>query len=146
MDEMNASFGIGVNLVPDQYGNYIGAGGGNTSLEPKEALGIDLTYENYFAEDGYFSIALYHKDLKEWIFDGAAVIDVSDFLAASGQSTPDGSTTATVNGKVNGGDGTLTRSNSPKMGVTHPRANTPKRVTIYFSKISRCSFAFNFNL
>jgi len=108
MDEMNASFGIGVNLVPDQYGNYIAAGGGNTSLEPKEALGIDLTYENYFAEDGYFSIALYHKDLKEWIFDGAAVIDVSDFLAASGQSTPDGSTTATVNGKVNGGDGTLT--------------------------------------
>ena len=108
MDEMNASFGIGVNLVPDQYGNYIGAGGGNTSLEPKEALGIDLTYENYFANDGYFSIALYHKDLKEWIFDGAAEINVSDFLAASGQSTPDGSTTATVNGKVNGGDGTLT--------------------------------------
>ena len=108
MDEMNASFGIGVNLVPDQYGNYIGAGGGNTSLEPKEALGIDLTYENYFADDGYFSIALYHKDLKEWIFDGAAEIDVSDFLEASGQSTPDGSTTATVNGKVNGGDGTLT--------------------------------------
>ena len=35
MDEMNASFGIGVNLVPDQYGNYIGAGGGNTSLEQK---------------------------------------------------------------------------------------------------------------
>jgi iron complex outermembrane receptor protein len=107
MDEMNASFGIGVNLVPDQYGNYIAAGGGNTTLEPKEALGIDLTYENYFADDGYFAIALYRKNLDQWIFDGAAEIDVSDFLAATGQTTPDGSTTATVNGKVNGGDGTI---------------------------------------
>jgi len=108
MDEMNASFSIGVSQVPDVYGNYIGAGGGNTTLEPKEALGIDLTYENYFADDGYFAIALYRKELKEWIFDGAAEIDVSNFLAATGQTTPDGSTTATVNGKVNGGDGTLT--------------------------------------
>ena len=64
MDEMNASFSIGIGQVPDIYGNYIGAGGGNTTLEPKEALGIDLTYENYFADDGYFSIALYHKDLE----------------------------------------------------------------------------------
>ncbi|QHJ88514.1 TonB-dependent receptor [Aequoribacter fuscus] len=107
MDEMNASFGIGISQVPDVNGNYISAGGGNTSLEPKEALGIDLTYENYFADDGYFAIALYRKELKEWIFDGAAEIDVSNFLAATGQTTPDGSTTATVNGKVNGGDGTL---------------------------------------
>ena len=107
MDEMNASFSIGVNLIPDQYGNYVGAGGGNTTLEPKEALGIDLTYENYFADDGYFAIALYRKNLDQWIFDGAAEIDVSDFLAATGQTTPDGSTAATVNGKVNGGDGTI---------------------------------------
>lgn len=107
MDEMNASFSIGVSQVPDQYGNYVGAGGGNTTLEPKEALGIDLTYENYFADDGYFAIALYRKNLEQWIFDGAAEIDVSDFLAATGQTTPDGSTTATVNGKVNGGDGTI---------------------------------------
>jgi iron complex outermembrane receptor protein len=107
MDEMNASFGIGISQVPDVNGNYISAGGGNTSLEPKEALGIDLTYENYFADDGYFAIALYRKELKEWIFDGAAEIDVSSFLTATGQTTPDGSTTATVNGKVNGGDGTL---------------------------------------
>lgn len=107
MDEMNASFSIGVGQTPDDYGNYASAGGGNTSLEPKEAVGWDLTYENYFADDGYFSIALYRKELKEWIFDGAAEIDVADFLAATGQSTPDGSTTATVYGKVNGGSGTL---------------------------------------
>ena len=46
------------------------------------------------------------RNLEQWIFDGAAEIDVSDFLAATGQTTPDG-TTATVNGKVNGGDGTI---------------------------------------
>jgi len=107
MDEMNASFGIGINLVPDQYGNYISAGGGNTTLEPREALGIDLTYEYYFADAGYLAVALFRKELDEWIFDGTGEIDVSEFLAATGQVTPDGSTTATVNGKINYGDGTI---------------------------------------
>ena len=67
---------------------------------------MGFTYENYFADDGYFSIVLYRKELKSGS-DGAAEIDVADFLAATGQSTPDGGTTATVYEKVNGGSGTL---------------------------------------
>jgi len=107
MDEMNASFSIGASTTPDTNGNYISAYGGNTSLEPKEALGIDLTYENYFSDEGYFSVALFWKDLNDWIFDGSSEIDVSDYLAAANVVTPNDSTSATVYGKVNGGDGSL---------------------------------------
>ena len=35
MDEMNASFSIGVSQVPDQYSNYVGAGGSNTTLSQR---------------------------------------------------------------------------------------------------------------
>lgn len=107
MDEMNASFSVTASPTPDENGNYISANGGNTSLEPKEALGVDLTYENYFSEEGYFSVALFWKDLDQWIFDGNSQIDVSDYLAAANAVTANGSTSATVYGKVNGGDGTL---------------------------------------
>jgi len=107
MDEMNSSYNISYNLVPDVNGNYLRTEGGNPVLEAKEAVGYDLTYENYFSPEGYFSVALFYKDLKNWIFDGVDQVDVSDYLTASGLVTPDGSTTATVNGKVNGGGGSI---------------------------------------
>ena len=107
MDEMNASFSISGSRIPDENGNHVSADGGNTSLEPKEALGVDLTYENYFSDEGYFSVALFYKRLDEWIFDGSSEIDVSDYLQAANVVTPNGSTHATVNGKINGGDGSL---------------------------------------
>jgi len=107
MDEMNASFNISVGDTPDQYGNYWTASGGNTSLEPKEATGIDLTYENYFSDEGYFSVALYRKDIDSWNFGGADIINVADFVDTVGESAPDGSTLATVYGTTNGGSGSI---------------------------------------
>jgi len=107
MDEMNASFDISLNNTQDQYGNYWSANGGNTNLEPKEAVGLDLTYENYFADDGYFAIALYQKNIESWIHGGSDIIDISNFLAAVNETAPDGSTTATISGQSNGGDGKI---------------------------------------
>ncbi|HCG95882.1 MAG TPA: TonB-dependent receptor [Halieaceae bacterium] len=107
MDEMNASFSINLNNTQDQYGNYWSASGGNTNLEPKEAVGLDLTYENYFADDGYFALALYQKNIESWIHGGSDVIDISNFLAAVNETAPDGSTTATIGGQSNGGDGKI---------------------------------------
>ena len=104
LDEMNASVSVDYNPASTS-GYYWNVSGGNPALEPKEAIGFDLSYENYFSQEGYFSVALFHKELKNWIFDGKAVLDFS------GVPTPDGSaplgTAALVSGKVNGGEGSL---------------------------------------
>ncbi|MEC8324960.1 MAG: TonB-dependent receptor [Pseudomonadota bacterium] len=106
MDEMNASVNATYNQQPDENGSNWVVNGGNPSLEPYQAINFDLSYENYFSPEGYFAIALYHKDLKDWIFDGSYSIDmtgVADPSTGLVPANPDG----TGNGKVNGGDGTV---------------------------------------
>ncbi len=106
LDEMNASISASYNQQPDENGNYWSVSGGNVALEPKEAVGIDLSYENYFSDEGYFAVALFHKDLSEWIFDGSYEVDMSGVADPSTGLVPANSS-ATGYGKVNGGEGTL---------------------------------------
>ncbi len=106
LDQMNASFNASYNQQPDDNGNYWSVSGGNPALEPKEAVGLDLTYENYFSDEGYFALALFHKDISNWIFDGNYEIDMSGVADPSTGQIPDTST-GTGSGKVNGGDGSL---------------------------------------
>lgn len=106
MDEMNASFSAGYNQQPDQYGNYWSIGGGNPALEGKEATGFDLSYENYFAPEGYFSVAYYYKDITSWIFDGTYQVELSGVADPSTGLVPETST-ATGSGKINAGEGSL---------------------------------------
>ncbi len=107
LDEMNASFSATYNPnQPDELGNYWAVEGGNPSLEPKEALGIDLSYENYFSAEGYFAVALFHKDLKNWIFDGTYQVDMTGVADPATGELPE-HTSGTGKGKVNGGDGSL---------------------------------------
>ncbi len=106
LDEMNASVNASYNQQPDENGNYWSVSGGNVGLEPKEAIGIDLSYENYFSDEGYFSVALFHKDLSEWIFDGTYAVDMTGVADPATGEVPANSS-GTGYGKVNGGEGTL---------------------------------------
>lgn len=106
MDQMHASIDASYNQQPDENGNYWSVSGGNPSLEPKEAVGIDLTYENYFSQEGYFTVALFHKELTNWIFDGTYEIDMSGVADPLTGEVPPNST-GTGSGKVNGGEGSL---------------------------------------
>ncbi|MEM0514393.1 TonB-dependent receptor [Pseudoalteromonas sp. YIC-827] len=107
LDEMNASIDASYNPErPDENGNYWSVSGGNPSLEPKEATGFDLSYENYFSAEGYFSVAVFYKDLNEWIFDGVYEADMSGIADPATGLVPEHST-ATGSGKVNGGGGDL---------------------------------------
>ncbi|GLX79070.1 TonB-dependent receptor [Thalassotalea insulae] len=106
LDEMNSSVSATYNQQPDENGNYWKVEGGNPALEPKEAVGIDLSYENYFSDEGYFSVALFHKDLSEWIFDGTYDVDMSGVADPATGNVPENSS-ATGHGKVNGGSGSL---------------------------------------
>jgi iron complex outermembrane recepter protein len=106
LDEMNASINASYNQQPDQNGNHWSVSGGNPALEPKEAVGLDLSYENYFSDEGYFAVALFNKELSEWIFDGTFEVDMSGVADPSTGQVPANSS-ATGNGKVNGGEGSL---------------------------------------
>lgn len=106
LDEMNASYSATYNQQPDDNGNFWSVSGGNPSLEPKEAIGLDLSYENYFSDEGYFALAFFHKDLKNWIFDGNYEVDMTGVADPATGELP-ATSTATGSGKVNGGDGTL---------------------------------------
>jgi iron complex outermembrane receptor protein len=106
MGDMNASIGASYSQQVDSNGNNWSVNGGNPLLEPKEALGIDLSYENYFSDEGYFSVAYFWKDLNEWIFDGKYQVDLAGVADPSTGVVP-ATSRATGSGKVNGGGGTL---------------------------------------
>ncbi|MBB3062470.1 TonB-dependent receptor [Microbulbifer rhizosphaerae] len=106
LDEMNASVEMTLNPTPDENGNFWKISGGNPLLEPKEAVGLDLSYENYFSDEGYFSVAVFWKDLDSWHFDGSYEVDLTGVADPATGTIPETST-ATGTGKVNGGGGTL---------------------------------------
>ncbi|TLM76101.1 TonB-dependent receptor [Microbulbifer harenosus] len=106
MDQMNASLSVGYRDVPDANGNYWGISGGNPLLEPKEAVGVDLSYENYFSDEGYFSVALFWKDLDQWVFNGTYEVDLVGVADPLTGMVPENSR-ASGSGSVNGGGGTL---------------------------------------
>lgn len=106
LDEMNASVNASYNQQPDENGNYWTISGGNPNLEPKEATGLDFSYENYFDAEGYFSAAFFYKDITQWIFDGSYEVDMSGVADPSTGQVPANST-GSGSGKVNGGEGDL---------------------------------------
>nr|WP_035481633.1 TonB-dependent receptor [Gallaecimonas xiamenensis] len=83
MDRMNASYGYSFNPAlnvanaPISNSPWSG-GGGNPELKPYIANQYDLSYENYFAGQGYFSAAIFYKDLKNWQFNVSSIEDFSD--------------------------------------------------------------------
>ncbi|MCF6192843.1 MAG: TonB-dependent receptor [Kangiellaceae bacterium] len=62
---------------------------GNPTLRPLEANQLDLSYENYFADDGYFAINLFYKDLVNWHRGGVTVADFSDSFIPGFHQTSD---------------------------------------------------------
>ena len=50
---------------------------GNPALKPLEANQFDLSYENYFTDDGYFAATFFYKDLTNWHRSGRATVDYS---------------------------------------------------------------------
>jgi len=51
------------------------SGGGNPKLRPWKANTFDISFEKYFAEQAYLSVAAYYKDLKTYIFNASTVED-----------------------------------------------------------------------
>jgi iron complex outermembrane receptor protein len=92
MDRMNAGFGF----VFTQGGGpaeWSGTGA-NPGLRPQMADQVDLSYEYYFADDGYAAAAVFHKELKDW------QVQVGELVDFSGIEPPDGQIATTDEGII----------------------------------------------
>ena len=85
LDDMRPNNRVGFNF---NYGNVVSADpesgpwsgtAGNSKLKPLEANQLDLSYEWYFADDGFVSLAWFYKDLTNWHRDASFIADFSDF-------------------------------------------------------------------
>src|SRR5690606_14710919 len=89
MDRMNAGFGFSYNLGNIANGGSPWSGSGaNPGLRPQMADQFDLTYEYYFADDGYLAAAVFHKELKDWQVQVSEVVDFSGVQPPGGQVAP----------------------------------------------------------
>ena len=53
---------------------------GNTHLKPIEAIQSDLSYEYYFADDGFLSLTYFYKDLQNWHVSESVVTDFTQWI------------------------------------------------------------------
>lgn len=52
---------------------------GNTDLEPTESTNLDASIEYYGANGSLFSVAVFYKDVSNWIYEDTAILPVSAF-------------------------------------------------------------------
>ncbi len=86
--------------------------GGNPALQPYEALSFDLSFEQYFSRGTALVLAVFHKDLSDWIIDFNDTIDLEQQINNAGfgsilQTAPE-LATGSFSGPVNFADGTIT--------------------------------------
>ena len=62
----------------EAYGSPWSKVTGNPTLRPLESNNFDVSYENYFDDEGYVSVAVFYKDLVNWTRDGNQVIDFTN--------------------------------------------------------------------
>jgi len=81
MDDLRATntYSVDLTKVNDKgdLGEWKGDGG-NPALKPWKADAVDLSYEYYFGNKGYMSVAAYYKDLKTYIYKQKVGINFQD--------------------------------------------------------------------
>lgn len=88
LDQLSASENLSFNLTALANTNPLGQGGtafglnsGNPRLRPYISNQVDLSLEKYFGGAGYVSLAVYYKDLQDFVNSGDAF--VQDFTSAA---------------------------------------------------------------
>ncbi|BFM21481.1 TonB-dependent receptor [Gilvimarinus japonicus] len=74
------SFNDAARLSDDPENSAWSGSSGNPELQPIEANQLDLSYEYYFADDGYVAAAYFYKDLKNWHINEKALTDFTPYI------------------------------------------------------------------
>ena len=108
MDQMNAS--AGTNYDPSRADNTDlqqspwSGNGGNVELDPWMANQLDLSYEFYMDDNGYFSLAGFYKELENYVYTEQLLYDFSDIPVEGEQPIL---TEGYISGPANGEGGSI---------------------------------------
>ena len=80
------SDGVPDDIIPQDSAQQtcFGLGGGNPFLKPYESTQYDLSFEKYFGEATAVAVALFRKDLSNWVLDRTILVDGTPFYQAAG--------------------------------------------------------------
>ncbi|MBI2381287.1 MAG: TonB-dependent receptor [Gammaproteobacteria bacterium] len=78
MDDMRANQNVDIPSTGQNAFRWV-ADGGNPELKPWEAYAADLSYEWYFGEGGYLSVAGFYKDLRTYIYSQTLAYDFTGY-------------------------------------------------------------------
>ncbi|MBA4165281.1 MAG: TonB-dependent receptor, partial [Erythrobacter sp.] len=129
LDQLAANQNIGFNTqscadanldqVPDTFVDFdppslvcFNVGGGNPNLRPFKSTSYDISFEKYFSPTSALAVALFHKDLADWVIQFNSLADLTDQITNAGYdgilaSNPE-LAVGTVNGPVNFSSGKIT--------------------------------------
>lgn len=106
MGDMRAN--IDAPSVPvDNVVKVLRASGGNPELEPFRAWALDLSWEKYFGNKGYVSVAGFYKDLDTYILTFGREYDFKNNITPSTVLPPNGSTVGILVQPRNGSGGSI---------------------------------------
>ncbi len=109
LDDMRASSSFGV--ATNGQNPYLSGSGGNPNLKPFKANAFDLSYEKYFSNKGYVSVAGFYKTLDTYILRSPTAFDFKDQVSANTplpSSGPlKGSTVGILTQPINGNGGNI---------------------------------------
>lgn len=58
--------------------------GGNPQLEPYQSTSFDVSYEKYFGPTTAVSVAVFHKELSDWVETATRTLDITEQLTSIG--------------------------------------------------------------
>jgi iron complex outermembrane recepter protein len=106
MNDMRASLGFGVNNTADG-GPRLEGGAGNPRLKPFRANALDVSYEKYWGNRAYVSLAGFNKSLNTYIVRANREFDFAPFVNAETPLPVGGSTIGLLNQPINGSGGSI---------------------------------------
>jgi iron complex outermembrane receptor protein len=106
IDQMRANNNTSLEFSGQNVGRW-SRNGGNPELRPWEANAFDLSWEKYFSERGYVSLAYFYKDLRTYIYEQVTPFDATGLPIPSGYNGPTPQSVGVYTRPANGEGGNL---------------------------------------
>jgi iron complex outermembrane receptor protein len=87
VDQMRANNNTSLEFSGVNQGRW-SRNGGNPELEPWIANAADVSWEHYFSNRGYVSLAYFYKDLRTYVYDQTTAFDATGLAIPAGYTGP----------------------------------------------------------
>jgi iron complex outermembrane receptor protein len=106
VDQMRANNNTSLEFSGVNQGRW-SRNGGNPELEPWIANAADMSWEHYFSNRGYVSLAYFYKDLRTYVYDQTSGFDATGLPIPPGYTGPTPQTVGVYSRPANGEGGNV---------------------------------------